>query len=68
MTDRPLIERRIRASGLLITAGLIVQLFSLTWSHPLAFMAFLFVGTPFVLIGTLLYLYSLLRGTENTTT
>jgi len=53
------IERRIRWSGLLIGAGLIVQLLTLLWNHPLAFVAFLLLGGPLVGAGVLLYLYSL---------
>jgi hypothetical protein len=53
------IERRIRWSGLLIGTGLIVQLLTLLWNHPLAFVAFLLLGSPLVGAGVLLYLYSL---------
>lgn len=55
----PTIERRIRWSGLLIGAGLVVQLLSLLKVHPLAFVVFLLVGCPLVGAGILLYLYSL---------
>ena len=53
------IERRIRWSGILIVAGLIVQMLTLLFTHPLAFMCFLLVGCPLVGAGILLYLYSL---------
>jgi hypothetical protein len=53
------IERRIRWSGLIISAGLIVQTFTLFWTHPLAFLAFLLIGCPLVAAGVLLYLYLL---------
>ena len=53
------IEKRIRWAGLLICLGLIVQLLSLIWVHPLAFMGFLMVGCPLMLAGVLLYLDSL---------
>ncbi len=55
----PTIERRIRWAGILIAAGLIVQMLTLLWTHPLAFVAFLLVGCPLVAAGVLLYLYSL---------
>ena len=58
MTMSP-IERRIRWAGLLITAGLAILFLSLLWVHPLSFMAFLVVGCPLILVGVLLYLYSL---------
>jgi hypothetical protein len=31
----------------------------MSWSHPLAFMAFLIIGCPMTLAGILLYLFSL---------
>jgi hypothetical protein len=54
-----LMERRIRWSGLLIVAGLCLQLATLPWTHPLAFVFFLVVGCPLVAGGILLFLYSL---------
>jgi hypothetical protein len=39
--------------------GLLVQIVTLTWVHPLAFMTFLVIGCPLSLSGVLLYLYSL---------
>lgn len=53
------IERRICFSGILIGAGLIVQMITLAWDHPLAFVAFLVVRCPMVGAGILFYLYSL---------
>jgi hypothetical protein len=58
MTTR-IIERRIRWSGGLIVAGLVVQLLSLLWTHPLAFVGFLMIGCPLVAAGILFFLYSL---------
>jgi plastocyanin len=54
-----LIENRIRWSGLLIVLGLAVLLFSLRWSHPLSFMAFLVLGCPLIFGGILLFLWAL---------
>jgi hypothetical protein len=54
------IERRIRCAGILIAAGLITQLITLIWVHPLAFMAFLLISCPLVAIGIVVYLYSLI--------
>jgi hypothetical protein len=53
------IHRNIRWSGRLIVAGLIVQMLSLLWTHPLAFVCFLLVGCPLVGAGILFFLYSL---------
>lgn len=56
---KPLIERRIRYSGILIAAGLIIQLISFIWVHPLSFMAFIVISCPLVAIGILIFLHSL---------
>ncbi len=53
------IQRNIRWSGRLIVVGLIVQMLTLLWTHPLAFMCFLLVGCPLVGAGILFFLYSL---------
>jgi hypothetical protein len=53
------IEKRLRLSGLLILVGLSIQLATLGWNRPLSFLAFLMIGTPFVVCGVVLYLYSL---------
>ena len=58
------IERRIRWSGLLIVVGLIIQMLTLFWTHPLGFMCFLLVGCPLVAAGILLFLYSLVSREE----
>lgn len=55
----PLIERRLRAAGFLVAVGLIVQLATFIWVHPLAFIAFMVIGCPLVAAGVFLYLYSL---------
>ena len=55
----PLIERRIRYSGILIAAGLSIQLISFIWVQPLAFMAFIVISCPLVAIGILVFLFSL---------
>jgi hypothetical protein len=53
------IEQRIRWAGLLVVIGLLVQLLTMSWSHPLAFMAFLIIGCPLTVAGILLYLFSI---------
>ena len=54
-----LMQRNIRWSGRLIVLGLVVQMLSLLWTHPLAFVCFLMVGCPLVGAGILFFLYSL---------
>jgi len=58
------IEWRIKWAGLLISVGLVIQLLTLIWNHPLSFVAFLCIGCPLVAGGTLLYLYSLVSHTH----
>lgn len=52
-------ERRIRIAGILLVSGLAVELISLMWSHPTAFLLFIFVGALLMGAGLLYYLYSL---------
>ena len=53
------IEKRICLSGLLIIAGLSVELITLHWSHPTAFLFFLLLGGTLMMLGILIYLFSL---------
>lgn len=55
----PLVERRLRWAGILIAVGLIIQLATFIWIHPLAFIAFAVISCPLVAAGVLLFLYSL---------
>lgn len=52
-------ERRLRISGILIVLGLTVEALSLIRIHPLAFLAFMFVGGGLLVLGIAIYLYSL---------
>jgi hypothetical protein len=58
------IEKRIRWAGFLISLGLLVQLATLIWTHPLSFTAFILIGCPLMLSGVLLFLYSLAARTN----
>jgi len=53
------VERRVRLAAILICLGLVVLLLTLIRIHPLAFMAFALIGCPLVLVGILLFLYSI---------
>jgi hypothetical protein len=55
----PVLQGKIRWSGRLIVIGLVVQMLSLLWTHPLAFIFFALVGCPLVGLGILFFLYSL---------
>lgn len=53
------IEKRIRLSGILLIVGLLVELATLQWSHPTAFLFFLMLGGTLMAAGILLFLVSL---------
>ena len=53
-------EGRQSSGGVLICWGLIVQVFTLPFPHPISFSVFLAVGCLLVAAGILLYLSSLL--------
>ena len=55
------IQKRIKLASQFVGAGLLIQAFSLTILHPLAFMAFLTIGGPLVFAGIGLYLLAILR-------
>ena len=55
----PTMEKRIQLSGLLLIAGLLVELISLHWSHPTAFLLFMFLGGTLMALGILVFLISL---------
>lgn len=52
-------NKRLRLSSLLILIGLIIELFTLAWTHPLSFMLFLFLGGLLIATGIVIYLVSL---------
>ena len=54
------IEHRLRISGVLVILGLIIEAASLHWSHPTAFLLFVFLGGLSMTAGILVYLHSLL--------
>lgn len=53
------LEKRLRLSGILIIMGLVVELVTLRWSHPTAFLFFAGLGGSLIALGILLYLLSL---------
>jgi hypothetical protein len=61
--------RLLRVSSALIILGLVVEIVSLVWYHPLSFVLFAFVGISLIALGILVYLVSLAfvatRSTEN---
>ena len=53
------IEKRVRMAGILLIAGLSVELVTLHWSHPTAFLFFLLPGGALMALGIAVYLISL---------
>jgi hypothetical protein len=53
------IARALRVGGVLLALGLGVDIVSLIWEKPLAFLLFAGMGCSLTLIGILVYLYSL---------
>ncbi|MFY9555552.1 MAG: hypothetical protein WAV47_12640 [Blastocatellia bacterium] len=60
-------QRRLRSAGTLVLLGLGIELLSLLWSHPTAFILFLVPGTLLIAIGILIYFYSLVSVSEPAT-
>ena len=56
---------RLRAAGVLIAAGLGVELVTLLWNHPVSFFLFLVPGAILVGAGMLLYLWSIVTRGES---
>jgi uncharacterized membrane protein len=54
------IERALRISGLCLILGIVVEIISLLWEKPLAFLLFVGVGGALTFVGIVPYLYSLL--------
>ena len=55
---------RLQAAGVLIAAGLGVELATFFWNHPVSFFLFLVPGAALMSAGMLLYLWSVLTGNE----
>jgi hypothetical protein len=53
------LHRRLKLSSVLIAAGLVLEVTTLHWSHPLTFVAFILLGGTLVALGILFYLYAL---------
>ncbi len=53
------IRRFLQVSSSLIILGLLVEIVSLLWFHPLSFVLFAFVGVTLMGLGIMVYLISL---------
>jgi hypothetical protein len=47
----------VRLAAALVLLGLVVEFVTLSWSHPLAFLAFALIGGLTLGVGVLLFLY-----------
>jgi hypothetical protein len=53
------IRRLLQVSSALVIAGLLLEIVSLLWFHPLSFVLFAFVAATLIGLGILVYLVSL---------
>jgi hypothetical protein len=53
------LEARLRLSALLVMVGIIVEIASLTWRHPTAFIVFVGVGGLLMAAGMTSFLWSI---------
>lgn len=53
------IRRLLQVSSGLVILGLLLEIVSLLWFHPLSFVLFAFVATALIGLGILVYLVSL---------
>ena len=53
------IRRLLQASSALVILGLLLEIVSLLWFHPLSFVLFAFVAVTLIGLGILAYLLSL---------
>ena len=51
-------EKKLAWAGRLIAGGLVVQIATTVFVHPLAFVAFLLIACPLVVSGILLFLWA----------
>jgi len=55
----PKMGRALRVSGLLLIVGLLIELVSLHFNHPLSFLGFMFIGGGLLFLGVVVYLWAL---------
>jgi hypothetical protein len=65
MSQLTRLEKRLRLSGALIILGLLIELVTLRWSHPTAFLLFLMAGGLFMFVGIVMYLLTLVSASQS---
>jgi hypothetical protein len=61
MAPHTRLEKRLRWSGVLIAAGLVVQVLTLLRLHPLAFVVFIGIACPLMLAGVVMFLWTIVH-------
>jgi len=56
------IWRLLQASSALVILGLLLEIVSLLWFHPLSFVLFAFIAATLIGLGVLVYLVTLVFG------
>jgi hypothetical protein len=52
-------EKRIRAAGIILIIGLVIEALCLLWGRPISFVIFVAVGGLFLFAGVVVFLFSL---------
>jgi hypothetical protein len=52
-------EKRIRAAGIILIIGLLIEALCLLWGRPISFVIFVAVGGLFLFAGVVVFLFSL---------
>ena len=52
-------EKRIRAAGIILIIGLVIEALCLLWGRPISFVIFVAVGGLFLFAGAVIFLFSL---------
>ena len=55
-------QRFLQVSSALVILGLLIEIATLLWFHPLSFVLFAFIGASLISLGILIYLASLVFG------
>jgi predicted membrane channel-forming protein YqfA (hemolysin III family) len=58
------LEKRRQVAGVFIVLGLVIEALCLLWSTPIAFVIFVAIGGLLMLVGIVLYLYSLVSNLD----
>jgi hypothetical protein len=59
------LEKRRQVAGVFIVLGLVIEALCLIWSTPIAFVIFVAISGLLMVVGILLYLYSLVSSLKD---